>query len=46
MVDFRMVEIDNINSPIKNLENETLWKLIMSTKTMSKERGFLAIEIL
>ena len=44
IVNFRMVEIDNINSPIKKLEHKMLRKLIMNIKTVSGERVFLAIE--
>ena len=44
MVGFRIVEINNINSPIKKLDNKMLFKLIVDMKIMSREKIFLAIE--
>ena len=44
MVDFRIVEINNINSPIKKLDNKILYKLIMNMKIISGENIFLAIK--
>ena len=44
MVDFRMTEIENINSPIKKLDNKTLRELIMDMQTCSGEKYFSAIK--
>ena len=44
MVGFRIVEINNINSPIKKLDNKMIFKLIVDMKIMSREKIFLAIE--
>ena len=44
MVNFRIVEINNINSLIKKLDNKILCILIMDAKTTSGENVFLAIE--
>ena len=44
MIDFRIIEINNITSPIKKLECKTLCELIIDTKTALGERVFLAIE--
>ena len=42
IVDFRMVEIDNINLLIKKLDNKMLNMLIIDIKIKSKENTFLA----
>ena len=44
IVDFRIIEVDNINSLIKKLEYKMLYKLIIDTKILSGERVFLAIK--
>ena len=44
MVDFMIIEINNINSQIKKLDNKMLRILIIDTKTISREKVFLAIE--
>ena len=44
IVNFRMIEIDSINSPIKKLDNKMLYMLIIDMKTISGEKVFLAIK--
>ena len=44
IVDFRMSEVENINSPIKKLDYKILYELIMNMKTILGERVFLAIK--
>ena len=44
IVDFRIVEIDNINLAIKKLNDKILCILIMDMKSKSKENIFLAIK--
>ena len=44
IVDFRITEVNNINSPIKKLEYEILCELIIDIKILLGERVFLAIK--
>ena len=44
IVGFRIVEINNINLPIKKLDNKMLCKLFMDMKIISREIIFLAIK--
>ena len=44
IVDFRMIEVDNINLLTKKLEYKILCKLIMNIKILLGERVFLAIK--
>ena len=44
IVDFRIIEVDNINSLIKKLEYKIIHKLIMNIKTLFEEKIFLAIK--
>ena len=44
MVDFRIIEVDNINSLITKLECKILHELIIDIKIPSGERVFLAIK--
>ena len=44
MVDFRMIEVNNINLPIKKLEHKKLYELIIDMKILLGESVFLAIK--
>ena len=44
MVDFRILKMENINSPIEKLDCKILCKLIMEIKTLLRERVFFVIE--
>ena len=44
IVDLKITEVDNINSPIKKLKHKTLYELIIDIKTPLGERVFLAIK--
>jgi len=44
MVDFRILKVENINSPIKKLDYKILCELIMEIKTLLRERVFFIIE--
>ena len=44
LVEFQILELKNINSPIKRLESKTLWELIMDLRVDNNEKVFVAIK--
>ena len=44
LVEFKLIEFEEIDLPISNLENKIIRKLIIDLKTEGKEKIFIAIE--
>ena len=44
LVEFKLIEFEEIDSLISNLENKTIRQLIMDLETEGKEKIFIAIE--
>ena len=44
LVEFQILELKNINSPIKRLESKTLWELIMDMRVDDNDKVFVAVK--
>ena len=44
LVEFKLIDFEDISSPIKNLENKIIRELIMNLEFKSSDKFFIAIE--